>query len=101
MAGDMRRAGASLGTAASYSEDPNQPPGVVLSDVVPEGAASKAGMKGGDRIVQVGTVEIRNINDLMFVLQTAKPGTDVKVTFMRDGKAQTVTATYGVPTSRK
>ncbi len=101
MAGDMRRAGASLGTVPSYGEDPNQPPGVILSDVVPEGAAAKAGLKAGDRIVQVGTIEIRNINDLMFVLQTAKPGTDVKITFVRDGKVQHVTATYGVPKGRR
>jgi C-terminal processing protease CtpA/Prc len=101
MQGDVRRVGASLGTVPSYSEDPNQPPGVVLADVVPEGAAAKAGLKGGDRIVQIGTIEIRNINDLMFVLQSAKPGTDVKVTYVRDGKHQTVTATYGVPRGRK
>ena len=101
MAGDVRRVGASLGTVPSYSEDPNQPPGVVLSDVMPDGAAAKAGLKGGDRIIQLGTVEIRNINDLMFVLQSAKPGTDVKVTFVRDGKHQTVTATYGVPKGKR
>ena len=51
--------------------------------------------------IMLGTVEIRGINDLMFVLQTAKPGTDVKVTFVRDGKQQTVTATYGVPRSKR
>jgi S1-C subfamily serine protease len=101
MGGDLRRVGASLGTVPSYSEDPNQPPGVILADVVPDGAAAKAGLKGGDRIVMIGTVEIRNINDLMFVLQTAKPGTDVKVTFVRENKHQTVTATYGVPRGRK
>jgi Tol biopolymer transport system component len=101
VAGDMRRAGASLGTVPSYGDDPNQPPGVLLSDVRPDAAAQKAGLRGGDRIIQVGTVEIRNINDLMFVLQTAKPGTDVKVTFVRDGKAQTVTATYGVPAGKR
>jgi Tol biopolymer transport system component len=101
MGGDLRRVGASLGTVPSYSEDPNAPPGMVLSDVVPEGAAAKAGLKAGDRIVQVGTIEIRSVNDLMFVLQTAKPGTDVKITFVRDGKQQSVTATYGVPKARK
>jgi S1-C subfamily serine protease len=101
VAGDMRRVGASLGTVPSYGEDANQPPGVILSDVIPDGAAAKAGLKGGDRIVQIGTIEIRNINDLMFVLQTAKPGTDVKVTFVRDGKVQSATATYGVPRGRK
>ena len=99
--GDVRRQGASLGTVPSYSEDPNQPPGVQLSDVVPDGAAAKSGLKGGDRIIAVGTVEIRNINDLMFVLQAAKPGTEVKVTFVRDGKQQTVNATYGVPRGKR
>ncbi|HEY5951491.1 MAG TPA: M28 family peptidase [Kofleriaceae bacterium] len=101
MGGDVRRVGASLGTVPSYSEDPNAPPGMVLSDVVPDGPAQKAGLKGGDRIIQIGTIEIRSVNDLMFVLQTAKPGTDVKITFVRDGKHQTVTATYGVPKARR
>lgn len=101
VAGDVRRQGASLGTVPSYTEDPNQPPGVLLSDVVPDGAAQKAGLKGGDRIIQIGTVDIRSVNDLMFVLQAAKPGTDVKITFVRDGKHQTVTATYGTPRGRR
>ena len=94
-------AGASLGTVPSYSEDPNQPPGVILSDVVPDGPAAKAGLKGGDRIVKVGTVDIRGINDLMFVLQSAKPGTETKITFVRDGKEQVVTATFGVPRGKR
>jgi len=98
--GDIRHTGASLGTVPSYSEDPNQPPGVQLSDVVPGGAAAKAGLKGGDRIIRVGSVDIRGINDLMFVLQGGKPGTEVKITFIRDGKEQTVTATFGVPRGR-
>jgi S1-C subfamily serine protease len=99
--GDIRHTGASLGTVPSYSEDPNQPPGVQLSDVVPGGAAQKAGLKGGDRIIRVGTVEIRGINDLMFVLQSGKPGTEVKITFVRDGKEQTVTATFGMPRGKR
>jgi hypothetical protein len=99
--GDVRHVGASLGTVPSYSDDPNQPPGVTLADVVPDGAAAKAGLRGGDRIVQVGTVEIRNINDLMFVLQTAKPGAETQVTFVRDGKRQVVRAIYGVPRGRR
>jgi S1-C subfamily serine protease len=101
MGGDVRRVGASLGTVPSYSEDPNQPPGVQLSDVVPEGAAAKAGLKGGDRIIKIGAVDIRNVNDLMFVLQTAKPGTETTITFVRDGKQQTVQATYGVPRGKR
>ena len=45
----------------------------------------------------IGTVEIRNVNDLMFVLQAAKPGTEAKIIYIRNGKRETVTATYGAP----
>jgi Tol biopolymer transport system component/Iap family predicted aminopeptidase len=99
--GDVRHIGASLGTIPSYSEDPNQLPGLVLSDVAPDGPAAKAGLKGGDRIIKVGAVEIRGIEDLMFVLQAAKPGTPTKITFVRNTKEQTVDATFGVPRGRR
>ncbi len=73
----------------------------MLSDVVPDGAAAKAGLKGGDRIIKIGAVEIRGIEDLMFVLQGAKPGTSVKITFVRAGKEQSLEAIYGVPRGRR
>jgi Tol biopolymer transport system component len=99
--GDVRHIGASLGTVPSYDDDPNQPPGMRVSDVVPDGPAAKAGLRAGDRIVQIGTVEIRSVHDLMFVLQSAKPGTDTEVVFVRDGKRQTVKATFGAPRGRR
>jgi S1-C subfamily serine protease len=57
----------------------------------------KAGLKGGDRIVKLGTIEIRNVQDLMFVLTNARPGEKVKVTVVRDGKHFTAEAIYGAP----
>lgn len=99
--GDVRRRGASLGTVPSYSEDPNQPKGVLLTDVIPDGAAAKAGLKGGDLIVQIGTTEIANVNDLMYVLETAKPGQATTITFVRNGKTEKVNATFGQPRGRK
>jgi len=99
--GDVRRVGASLGTVPSYGEDPNQPPGVTLSDVVPDGPAAKAGLHGGDRVVNVGGADIHDIHDLMYVLEAAKPGAATRITFVRDGKPQTVDATFGVPRSRR
>ena len=101
MGGDVRRRGASLGTVPSYSEDPNQPKGMVISDVVPNGPAAKAGLRANDRIVQIGTHEIATVADLMFVLQKEQPGTTTTITFVRDGKPQTVTATFGVPSGRR
>jgi hypothetical protein len=101
MGGDMPRRGASLGTIPSYDEDPSRPKGLVISDVVPDGPAAKAGLKAGDRITQIDTHEVANAADLMFVLTMGKPGQDAKVTYVRDGKTFTVTATYGKPRGRK
>jgi S1-C subfamily serine protease len=98
--GDMRRRGASLGTVPSYSEDPNQPKGVLLTDTTPGGPAATAGLKGGDLIIAIGTTEIGNVNDLMYVLQAAKPGQKTTITFIRMGKTQTVDAVFGAPRSR-
>ncbi len=92
---------ASLGTVPSYDEDPNRPPGMVLSDVIPDGPAAKAGLQKGDRIVKLDDTEIRSVNELMFVLQTSKPGTTVKITYVRGGKTQTATATFGAPRQRR
>jgi len=58
-------------------------------------------LRGGDRIIKVGSVDIRSINDLMFVLQAAKPGQDTKIVFVRDGKEQTVAATFGLPRGKR
>ncbi len=101
MGGDVRKRGASLGTVPAYANDPNAPKGMTLQDVVPDGPAAKAGLKAGDRIIQLGTAEISNVADLMIVLETAKPGTEIKVTFVRDNKIQQATATYGVPRGRR
>jgi S1-C subfamily serine protease len=85
----------------SYDEDPSRPKGLVLSDVVPDGPAARAGLKAGDRIIQIDTHEVANASDLMFVLTMAKPGQEAKVTYVRDGNTATVTAIFGKPRGRK
>ena len=94
-AGDLRLTGASLGTVPSYNDEPNQPLGAAIADVVPGGAAAKAGVLGGDRIIRIGATEIRNLSDMMFVLQNAKPGETAKVTVVRSGKQLTFDVVYG------
>jgi Tol biopolymer transport system component len=99
--GDVRVRGASLGTIPSYADDPTAPPGMVVSDVIPDGPAARAGVKGGDRLVDIGGTEIRNVHDLMFVLTAHKPGQKTTITFVRDGKKITVDAVFGAPRSRR
>lgn len=101
MGGDVRKRGASLGTVPAYANDPNAPKGMTLQDVVPDGPAAKAGLKAGDRIIQLGTAEISNVADLMIVLEQAKPGTEVKITYVRDNKILQGTAVFGVPRGRR
>ncbi len=92
-AGDRRSWGASLGSVPSY-HSADKTPGVLLDGVVPGGAAEKGGIRRGDRIVAIGTTEIRTIQDLMYVLMQARPGQRRDVTVLRDGKRLTLPITF-------
>jgi hypothetical protein len=91
-AGDARSFGASLGTIPEYSD---QGEGMLLAGVRPDGPADKAGMKRGDRLIEIGTTEIKGVHDLMYVLQAAKPGERRKVVVLRDGNKVTLEVTFG------
>jgi hypothetical protein len=92
--GDARSFGASLGTVPDYAGPPAPLKGVLLSDVRPGGAAELAGMRRGDVLVKLGATDVRSVEDLMYVLQQAKPGQTVKVVVVRDGKEVALEATY-------
>jgi S1-C subfamily serine protease len=98
--GDHRGWGASMGTIPTYDQDPSAPPGMIVNDVVPEGPAQLAGIKAGDRIVEIGTTEIRSVYDLMYVLQHVKPGDKAKVTYVRDDERFTTEVTFSKPRAR-
>jgi membrane-associated protease RseP (regulator of RpoE activity) len=97
--GDIPLRGASLGTIPAYGDE-GKIPGVLISDVVPGGAAQKAGLKAGDRIVKIGVTDVRNVQDLMLVLGEAVPGQDAVIIYLRDGKKLTAKATFGAPRAR-
>ncbi|MEZ4363481.1 MAG: M20/M25/M40 family metallo-hydrolase [Kofleriaceae bacterium] len=94
------RGGASLGTIPAYDDDPSRPPGVKVSDVVPGGAAAKAGVLAGDILVGLDANEIRSLTEMMAVLGMAHPGEKVKITVLRDGKRVTLDGVYGAPRAR-
>ena len=69
-----------LGTVPDYSE------GVVgfkISDVRENGPAHKAGLKGGDIIIKLGTYDIKSIYDFMYSLAAFKPGEEAEIVFTR------------------
>ena len=64
--------------------------GVRFSDVKPDSPAAKAGLKGGDILVQFGDKPIKNLYDFTDALRRSKIGEVVQVTVLRDGKSMTV-----------
>lgn len=64
--------------------------GVKFSDVRPGSPAAKAGLKGGDIMIQFGDRKIDNLYDFTDALQRHKVGDVLDVTVLRDGKPLTV-----------
>ena len=60
--------------------------GVKFSDVKPGSPAAKAGLKGGDILVQFGDKPIKNLYDFTDALRRSKVGDVVDVTVVRDGQ---------------
>ena len=71
-----------LGTIPDYTTEGT---GVKLSGVRAEGPADKAGLKGGDVIVEFGGQKIANIYDYTYALDAVKIGEPVEVVILRDG----------------
>jgi S1-C subfamily serine protease len=63
--------------------------------VRPGGPADKAGIRKGDRLVELAGREIRDINDFMFVLRAAKPGEQAKAVVVRGGERIEVEVVFG------
>lgn len=77
------------GTIPDYAADDVQ--GVKLSGVRADGPADKAGLRGGDVIVELAGLEITNIYDYTFALNAVKIGEPVDVIVLRDGERLTLT----------
>jgi Zn-dependent M28 family amino/carboxypeptidase len=91
---DVPRGGlrAYLGSVPSYGEDVV---GVKLSDVSKGGPAEKAGVKGGDIIVELAGKSIENIYDYTAIIDAIKIGEETTITVMRDGKPVKLKITPG------
>ncbi len=67
--------------------------GALVSDVQPDSAADRAGVKRGDVIIAVNGQEVADSNRLRNDIASLKPGTKAELTIVRDGREQQLTAT--------
>ncbi|MBW2293014.1 MAG: PDZ domain-containing protein, partial [Deltaproteobacteria bacterium] len=93
--GDSRGFGAYLGIIPDYAEMMNSEGGVLLSGVRQGGPADVAGIKRGDRIIEMDGTEIHNLYDMTFVLRDHRPGQIIEIKILRGDQPVTVSATLG------
>ena len=79
--------------------------GVLVSHVEPGSPADKGGLRSGDVIVRFRDQEVSDAQTLRERVADTRPGTEVKLQVMRDGKEQSLTVRVGelpggVPTPR-
>ena len=72
-----------LGTIPNYS-DSNE--GLLLDGVRDDSPAAKAGLKAGDRVVKIGTREIKNVYDYTYALGEMKAGEEYPIEVIRGGE---------------
>jgi hypothetical protein len=95
-AGDLRAAGASLGTIPDDAGDGR--PGVLVGGVRPGSAAEKAGIQRGDLLVELAGTPLRDIHDFMYVLRGAKPGQESTAVVLRGEQRIEMKVIFGAST---
>ena len=84
-----------LGTIPDYATEVQ---GVKLSGVRAGGPADKAGLKGGDVIVEFAGTKIANVYDYTYAMDAVKIGKPVTVVVLRNGERVSLSVT---PEARK
>ena len=64
--------------------------GIYVAGITKGGGAEKAGLKERDVITKVNGIEVGTMNKMYSVLISFKSGDSVDVTYLRDGKENTV-----------
>ncbi len=72
-----------LGTIPDYSDESE---GMKLMGVKENGPAEKAGIKGGDIIIKLGSKSIKNIYDYVYALSEMKANVPTEIVVLRGGK---------------
>jgi hypothetical protein len=75
-----------FGSIPDFAEPPK---GVRFADVTPGSPAAKAGLKAGDILLRFGSDAVANLYDFTYALRAHKPGEEIEVEVLRDGKTFT------------
>ena len=73
----------------------SKPVGVIVADVLRDGPADAAGVKRGDKIIQVNNEQISSASHLFNYVALQAPESLINVVIERDGKQQTVKVKVG------
>jgi putative serine protease PepD len=76
-------------------DPPNGDRGAAVAEVAAGSPAEIAGIQVGDLIVQVGTKVVVDRASLAGAVRSYRPGEEVEVVVLRDGRARTLTAVLG------
>jgi len=74
--------------------------GAVISQVETDSPAAKAGLKTGDVITELNGKKVSDASDLQVAVGQMKPGSEIKLNVLRDGKSMTVPVTLEAMGSR-
>ncbi|MBN2019834.1 MAG: Do family serine endopeptidase, partial [Sedimentisphaerales bacterium] len=72
-----------------------QTEGVIITEIIPDSAADKAGLKRYDVITELNGSKIKKANEFKNRVAMQKSNADVEMTVIRDGKTKSVTAKLG------
>jgi aminopeptidase YwaD len=78
--------GAYLGSIPDFGEGGE--PGARVAAVKPGSPAEKAGLTGGDLLVEVGGTPVKSLQDLTYALRAHRPGDVVEVVWKRGGETR-------------
>ena len=85
---------ARLGVSVGSSDDALNP-GAIVRSVEAGGAGAKAGLQPGDVITRVDDLTVSDAESLVATVRGMRPGNQVSVTVIRNGKTITLKATLG------
>jgi len=68
----------------------------IVVDVIPDGPASRGGIRAGDLIVEVGDVPVRSMADLVLALRNHEPKAELQILTFRDTHIINRTVTLGM-----